>query len=1536
MGYLDSIINPELNPIIAHKRMLEENLRFHNENLKQKMLSDPTISDKLLSHFSREAMTENVAKKLPVGSSFEKAMAGIDKDDPRRAMLAKLSTDMPGVIKSAPYGEDPGTTLMKAVQDRSKATREDAYKFIQSRSGFFDKSVAPEEGYEEWEKKNPGWSSPITNALIGAGGELASVPILAKAGRMALSSPKIAGGLRLLGGALSMAPPVGPAGIGARMIGAGIMGATAFGALDAVKRASAAQGHIMGLPEELLASIPIFGGLNKLAKVGGRAVSGQLAGLESNLATDMSRATNTFTRAADGRLIPVKAVTGEDIRAAGARMAERDALREAEALKQESFRKLEFEDHDAILKGADPEAVMTARVKVNMEKDAAETVAKKEFLDNEILERATMIQENEGLDRGVAIVRAKELLAPTVEQTAAHTKILKEHGVTDAELTVMSARQRALNAETMSRHSEFEQLRRNKMLPMIRDEILPPAVVPNKVKPTRPLDIKTGLPIQAGMPERLGLPEHTEGALTKTLEESAARKVGALQTLRQGRIPDKSGVPEYGTKLYADEIAGNESFINIAKQEKRNSSFLAGGLRIHRDLRTAVEGIPETVSLKERQNLLNKAATDANIALEKHLDASDVTPTMKEMLRNGVSKAVNKTKLGDEEALADLAREEVSTLVRPMLPEVTLAMRKELVKDSTLYKRLRKDGTKEWNNIPDEEKIAGSPRVDKWRTDYLHAFGAKLGKIAGTVATGGLVLASTVFGGSEAEAASYGGGVKIPVALKDIVLGSEKSVEEMTAKIIEAGLGPPKISENGHTLDWLMRSMGFAPKKAEVFQRTRTNMLDSILSPGTRDEMHLNARYEDGTRAPFGIGKEVGYRSQVILANTEASLSVVKKILKDAGVEQNLDEISAHMLPLVEKYHKPSMENSYWNARASMFDDVLNGKFTSAADTELKAFSKLMKASGKDMSKLTDPEDVAYYNMIKGSRQEALDKVADLKPSMDAFAAEHDMFAKSAAEKWATARVAFAADGTGMKEGNKWLEGLLSSNEKRAAEEISALNRVYMSRMKETGHDTVSGPYMHHAAHPSVDYAADLKHLESFAPDGPEAMRLVNFFSRTAGSKLMIPDTHYIMGKYIPDANKRIEISDMWKMGKSGGWDDVRKQMQARGGHEGALKLIDDIRTAFDPMDTGGSAKWLNRYAAFEVARLLTLSPSVSFKHALKLMGNWTIFPAGVSAKASGENIALQSRTLAQDLAGTAFRSKDDVANLNRALTSLHHTYAAVSDMAPYELPVSAVDKFLTKWNQLGSAAVNGVERWDRGQTFISAMMMAQKRGMTPEQAMFGLMDSVLKVNFLTGPNNPKWLKDPFIRTMMLFQGTPFKILEQRAMLMHQGGKDMANTLKLLGDLRKDVKTGEANFKWNMLNDEFTRNKDVYGTPYTTQFLKQLLVLGTVIGTGKMAFDSNLWGHAIHIPGTQLGERGINLGVNPIVGAAYKTVTGGNIAPGNEDEFALSRFLNTWMGGTGFPAIAHKMARLRDDDIPAIYKDSKLSYLFGVPRSKEK
>jgi hypothetical protein len=623
-----------------------------------------------------------------------------------------------------------------------------------------------------------------------------------------------------------------------------------------------------------------------------------------------------------------------------------------------------------------------------------------------------------------------------------------------------------------------------------------------------------------------------------------------------------------------------------------------------------------------------------------------------------------------------------------------------------------------------------------------------------------------------------------------------------------------------------------------------------------------------------------------------------------------------------------------------MFDEVLSGKYRSSDTgentTKLTQLSKQIKLAGKDISKL-DSDDQIFYQSIQTERQKVLDKIEGLRPVVEEFNAEHRVLMQDLAQKYSTSRVALAVDGTGMSDADPWLRSMLSPAEKRAAMEIAEINRTFAVRMQETGHKIISGPFMHHPAHPESGYTKSIEHMTELAGDGEEAMRLVNFYHRSAGSKLMIPDTHYIMGRYIPDAAKRIEISDFWKMNQPGGWDAVRQQMKTRGGYDGALKLLDDLRTAFDPMDTGASGKWLNRYQAFEVARLLTLSPSVSFKHALKLMGNWTIFPSDVSLKASGYNPGLFTRSAAQDLAGDAFKGKDAVADLNKAFTNQSHVYAAVSDMAPYELPVSTYDKFIGKWNQLGSVAVNGVERFDRGQTFVSAMLMAQKRGMTPDQARYALMDSVLKVNFLTGPNNPKWLKDPFIRTMMLFQGTPFKILEQRGMLAYQGGKDIKNTgLELLRQLRADVKTGEERFKFALLKDEFTKNKDVYGNAYATQFLKQLMVIGTVIQTGKMAFDSNLWGHVLHVPGAQMTERGVQLGLNPAVSATYRTATGGNISPDNPDEFWMSRFLNTWITQTGVPAIAHKMARLNDGDIPAMYKESKLSYLFGVPRQKDK
>jgi hypothetical protein len=1528
MDFQRRISTPFLDAAVSGRLREQE----HNEDIKSKLLNDPTYSDQILSHLSRSAIPDEKLKKLPVGTTFEKAMSNIDTSDPRRKMLEQLQTDMPSIIKNAPYGTDPGTAIMQAVKQRSDAIREDTFKHIQANSGFFGKAVAPENGYEEWDKKNPGWSSPATNFAQGAGLELASIPVLAAASKYA-AKPVVGVGLKLLGKLLSMGAPELGAGAGAivggplgatiggaagSVLSAGLTFATAMAGIDAVKKIAANNDQPIGPLGELALSIPAFGGAGMLARKGGLALSkiaakqalaregSQLASLGalkgpaddfiSGASKDVAgnyvaRPAATVLHTREDEKAFMDAIQSHKRTTVPTEPIDSIAAKEASAIRMKRLGTLEEEDLNRIhVLGEDASTVTANRVKINIAKEAEELKLKTIETQDRILNHAEMLKENEGIDHATALLKAKEIIAPTAEQTIVHSKVLKNYGWADTELAEMSPKDIASQAEIVRKQVIAAKP------PAVIDEVLPPAVMASKVKISNgdKLDIKwQGVTDDVKL---LGEPTAQEIRIRGNANQTNTPKVIIPQTVGEG--VDKV--------IDAHLTTAQEQLVALAKT-KPGSKGIAQ--KIHA-IQSAVYDQGQDIS-----------DTYGSLVVDK-------VNTMQKRMKSMVEEVY--AKHGD--ALEQVAKDDIDDAVKVMASTSKTPIG-ELAQKKVVQRNLlaqQKAATKEFKStfgdttlkqVIDEQDPNKLEQLREWLDKHKGTFGKASVAGIGTIGALGAMSASP----DEAEASPLTTLAKVSAEATGV------TVEKAVKAIVDAGYGPTKISENGHAIENLGKFINFAPKDAGVFAKTKTNFLDKIFSPHIREEIHLNARYADGTRAPYGIAKAVGYASQVILDRTGASIRVVNNVLKDAGVESNLDDIAAHMQPLVDKYHKAvNLELPYWQGQEDVMNKVLTGAYKSDASSEMRNFSKTMRLIKGDAAKLTDPEDIAAYEMFNKRLTEAQDNIKGLQYTYDDFAKEHEQFAKAAAQKWSTARVALAVDGTGMEEGNAWLASMLTSAEKRAVAELTQLNQVYAADMKAGGHKVLTGSYMHHPAHPTVDYAADLKYVDSNFGGGDEAMRLVNFYHRGSGSKLMIPDTHYVYGKYLPDANKRIGISTLWKVGEQGGWDAVRKQMEARGGYDGALKLIDDVRTAFDPIDTIGSAKWLNRYAAFEVARLLTLSPSVSFKHGLKLMGNWTIFPAAESLKASGYNMGLQSRMLAQDLAGEAWKGKDNVTDLARALTSMHHTYAAVSDIAPYELPTNIFDKYLTKWNEIGSTFVSGVERLDRGQTFVSAMLMAQKKGMTPEQAMFGLMDSVLKVNFLTGPNNPKWLKDPFIRTMMMFQGTPFKILEQRLLITQQGGKDVANTLKLLNQLRTEVKTGENNFKWNLLKDELTRNKDVYGTPYSKQLLKQMMVIGAVVETGKTVFDAEMWGHVIHIPGLQMGEKGAQLGLNPAVGAAYKTITGANKTA--DDEFWMSRFMKSWLGQTGFPAIAHKMARLREEDI---YKDNKLNYLFGVPKIGE-
>ena len=1557
MGYLDTIINPELNPAILHRRMLEENKKFQNEELKNKLINDPTYSDKILSHLSRSAMTDKAAAKLPEGANFDRALLAIDKDDPRRAVLAKMQKDMPDIIRSSPYGEDPSATIMNAVIDRGKTARDDTYKFIRDR-GFFDKEVAPvanPEDYAEWERKNPGITPLSTSLAMGAGSQLAAEGLKSQA---VGAIPKVGRLLQGAGRLLSFIPTTPtPMGLGKKLIAGGLMTAGGMLATDVIKQNLVKSGAIelsanplTRLAQELAIGAPGFMGVGKLGGMGVAKGSSMIndvtKGMEGLLEgpTGLKRTggLNEFDvlaspgmrtvmkdgvpveEAIPGRLVGRNAIGREELKAADDAMNLKKELDAANALKEESFKKLNDDDLRAIQ--LDPTKENDIRNAAFARNKAAYIQAQKDLADKtriEIDDAATyLIKQDPTLGVEAALEKARRIIAPRADETLADNTFLKDKfGWTDDQLSSMTARQRAEHAAAWEKFASPE----GRQLTVWKA----PDFAPPAVKQSTPWK----LPENMFEAKPAGLTNLTNEATIFRLKETARKR----DLLKPGLTPitNAAGNDKNIARGNAITIAKDKA---AAAQEAQNRrlAFDNEATKLMSKAKADIEVATKDVPLRVANDKLNEITVKLNTEMDNLVSNMGYNPEAHARMLskfNQEMKAPFMENAVKTEELDELAAENMQNFVKTLSPSSNTVKLSEIAPQYTKAQKAKEfnDIIGHTGKISQEELNAKGDAIAAWDKKWNTP---KKFIIPG-IAAASLIPLSGILSPNEAQAGMIDRAITSE-AYK-LIQSSGNPIDQMAAKLIEAGHGSPVRSADGQSIVSLMRGQSYAPTDVSIFPKTRVmNIVDKILDPHTRAEVHFNARGNNGERLPFSPAVEVADRGQVIAANTEATLNTVRDILKAHDIPDNLQEISELTKPLVDKYHKDvNLHAPYYEARIGMLDDVLSGNYRSHADTKAMGLSKQIKLVGKDVSKL-DPEDKAFYDTLVAEKQKAQDALINIKPTVEAFNAEHEVLMKELASKYPTARVSLAVDGTGMDDANPWLRNMLTSSEKQAADKITAINQMYAVRMKETGHDILPGAYMHHPAHPTVDYTDDLKELDKISPDGANAMRLVNFFHRSQGSKLMIPDTSYIMAKYVPDANKRIEMSDFWKMGKEGGWDAVRKQMEARGGYDGALKLLDDVRTAFDPADLTTSGKWLNRYAAFEVARLLTLSPSVSFKHALKLMGNWTIFPGATSVQAASGNVGLVARQFAQAAAGDTFKGKDFVADLGKAYTNQSHIYAAISDMAPYELPLNQFDKYLSKWNELGSLAVRGVENFDRGQTFASAMLMAQKKGMTPEQARYALMDSVLKVNFLTGQNNPKWLKDPLIRTMMLFQGTPFKILEQRAMLSYQAGRDIGNTLKLLGKLREDVKQGEANFKWHLLKDELTKSKDIYGTPYTSQFLKQLMVIGSVIGTGKMAFDSDMWGHVVHIPGVQAGDKGLQLGVNPAVSAVYKTVTGKNITAGNEDEFWMSRFLNSWVGGAGFPAIARKMARLSEDDIPAMYKDNKLNYLFGVPKTKEK
>jgi hypothetical protein len=258
---------------------------------------------------------------------------------------------------------------------------------------------------------------------------------------------------------------------------------------------------------------------------------------------------------------------------------------------------------------------------------------------------------------------------------------------------------------------------------------------------------------------------------------------------------------------------------------------------------------------------------------------------------------------------------------------------------------------------------------------------------------------------------------------------------------------------------------------------------------------------------------------------------------------------------------------------------------------------------------------------------------------------------------------------------------------------------------------------------------------------------------------------------------------------------------------------------------------------------------------------------------------------------------------------------------------------------------------------------MAAKRGMTAQQATFGIYNTVLNNNFLSGPLNPAWMQHPKIRALFLFQNTAFKIMERRLITAMKTGKavklawkegksvigeidkktgkyvikkgGITEALRQLTDVRRFVKGAENEFKKNLIADALGSQRDYFGNSIVRQFMRESLLAGSVI-TGGAYLGVDLMPHTAHVPFFVHSRTEPTLATSPIARAAIESYNDWRDEEEEDREFIITNFLKNWIGSTrGVPQMANKAMRISDDDIPAIYEEGKfppwIKYLFSVP-----
>lgn len=675
-------------------------------------------------------------------------------------------------------------------------------------------------------------------------------------------------------------------------------------------------------------------------------------------------------------------------------------------------------------------------------------------------------------------------------------------------------------------------------------------------------------------------------------------------------------------------------------------------------------------------------------------------------------------------------------------------------------------------------------------------------------------------------------------------------------------------------------------------------------------------------------GVALAHAATQISFNTRNQLALFDDIIKGVGGKSMAKEMSADVMPILEEYgHIPA-------ALESVTKQLENAQRARARFTDNKAKATFL------------PDVLAKKTAeIDGRIETLLGKMDELAPKYEQYKAKMTEYHNKWIDQNPYTRIYLALDDTPDFVKYPQLKGKLTASEQLAVDRIRAQNMDISDALLGLGEKPIQGPYVHYSL---PEGAREL--LNSKAAAVADERGMVNgipwtkIYSRGQFTLPAVPDIMHVQPAYVADIERRLGMMGFWDKQNPNGWAKHANSDLVKNS-PGLSNIWDRIKTMTEPREFTSADVWANRYGAFEATRLLFGSVSAGAKHLFKQLGNISQYGAGTWARnlVPAARIAVRN-AIPEEIAGRFGMKGSQLNEVVEAITTQNRYYNAISDMEFGGRDLKGLDKYLQAFAHKGGIFINGIEKFDRTLTVLASLEMAAKKGMTAEQAVYGVMDSILKNNFLSGPLNATWMRDPKIRALALFQTTPMKILERKMTNFANTWGALKDTYKELRsmtpqealaqvkELRHYITQGEAAFKQNVIADALFSRKDVFGTPATVQFMRDMIA-SSLVATGGAAMGMDLSGHVFHLPFVSTEGGKASLRVSPIAQGALKTWDDYV----HDNDFTTTTFFKNWLGRQHIiPTAVHKAMRVGEGDIPDMYKGSWLQYLFSVPATEQK